>query len=127
MANPNLLNQSNLTAKVTIGTLSNASLVSQNLVVAASSTLVTIRNLTMSTANSNLYFTTSNANVNIAIFDSSAGTTKFVQFDYNIPVKSTGYFASVTAPIYLEEGDALQANATFNLTVDYTCSYEVRS
>ncbi len=127
MAMPNFLALSNLAAKVSIGTLSNASLISQNIVVAASSTTVAIRNLTIASANANLYFTTSNANVNIAVFDSSAGTTKFVQFDYNIPVKSTGYFASVTAPIYLEEGDALQANATFNLTLDYTCSYEVRS
>lgn len=124
MANPNLTNITSITRKTVVGTLSNASIISQNLVVAAASSLVTIENLALSSANSNLYFTTANANVNICVFDSSATTTKFIQFDYNIPVKSTGYFASTTNPIHLEEGDCLQANSTFNV-IDYVISYKV--
>lgn len=127
MANPNILNLTSVTRKGISGTLSNAQLITQNLIVAAGSTMVVVENLTIAIANNNLYWTTNNANVNIAVFDSSSVTTKFLQFNFNVPAQSTGYFIATENPIFLEEGDALQANAACNLTVDYLVAYKVES
>jgi len=116
MANPNIVNVTDIRGKTAVA---NVNTVSSNIVVnaSASNKIFKINSLVMSNSN-----TTTSANVDVSVL--RAG--ELFHLAFNVPVPS---FTSVVAiskdmACYLEEGDALRVRASGNNFIRSVCSYE---
>lgn len=116
MTAPNVVNVANITGKMA---MANLTTVSANLIVnnTGSSTLVKINQITVSNT------TGSAINCYISILRSSVNY--FVASNVSIPGGSSLVAVGKDSMIYLEEGDALQANASANSSAQITSSYEI--
>ena len=118
MAAPNILNLTTATAKTAYGNLTT---VMSNVIVNAASSgtvdkinSIMVTNYTSSAISSNVWV--GRSGVNWQIISSVA-----------IPATSMITILAKDTPIYLEEGDYLQANASGNVSAHITACYEIMS
>jgi hypothetical protein len=117
MTAPNLLNISNVTAK---SAGQNTTTVTSNVVNngSGSNTLVKVNYLNLS----NITGSAATGNVFLA---KSGGSSYPILSNVSVPGAAVLVAWGKDAPVYLEEGDAITANASANSTVVITASYEV--
>ena len=118
MTAPNVVNVANITGKMA---MANLTTVSANLVANASgsNTLVKINQVTVSNT------TGTAASVYLSILRSSVNYA--IASNVSVPGASSLSVVGKDTMLYLEEGDALQANASANTTIQITSSYEIIS
>jgi hypothetical protein len=116
MTAPNLLNISNVTAK---STGANITTVTANVVnnASGSNTMVKVNFLNLT----NITGAAVTGNVNL----SKGGTAYPMLSNVSIPGAAVLVAWGKDAPVYLEEGDAITANAGANSSVVITASYEI--
>jgi hypothetical protein len=116
MTAPNVVNVANITGKMA---MANLTTVTANLIVnnSSSNTLVKINQVTVSNITSTA----------VACYLSvlRSGVNYFVASNVSVPGASSLVAVGKDSMIYLEEGDALQANATSNSAAQITSSYEI--
>ena len=117
MSNPNIRNLTTLTGNTAVASLttSNVDLVSNQL---ASNTLLKIVNLSASNV-------TGVNNESISIDLVRGGVAYSTARSVTVPMNSTLVLMGKDAPLYLIEGDKLQARASTNSSIQVVCSYEV--
>lgn len=118
MAAPNLLGTTSVTGKSTFITLST---VTGNILTNASSSNTVDKINTVVLSN----YTATTVTANVLINRNSVGY--FLAGNVSIPANSTLALVGKDTPIYLEEGDVLQANVSANSSVSMTVSYELMS
>ena len=116
MTAPNVVNVANITGKMA---MANLTTVTGNVIANASgsNTLVKINQVTVSNT------TGSAVSCYISILRSAVNYS--VASNVSIPAAATLVAVGKDSMIYLEEGDALQANASSNSAVQITSSYEI--
>lgn len=114
MAAPNVINITNLTCKSAVAALTTAT---SNVITVSSNTVIKVNDIILSNYSSNSI----TANL---LFNRSA-TAYFVAGNVTVPAFSTLVVIGKDSPIYLEEGDVLQANVSANTAVHFTSSYEI--
>lgn len=118
MAAPNLLGTTAVTGKTALATLST---VTGNVLVnlADSSTVGKINTVMLSN------YTNATVTANVSINRSSVNYT--LAGNIGVPAFSTLALVGKDTPIYLEEGDTVQANVSANSSISMTVSYELMS
>ena len=116
MANPNILNATSIVGK-NKGHTSTTSAVT--LVTAGSNELIKIKSVIVA----NKTGTTGSA-ANLRWRDSSASTDYYIVRELSVPQDASVMVIGEDFPVYLEEGDYLQAWAT-NTNIDFTLIYEI--
>lgn len=120
MANPNIVNVSQIYGKTTVS--SSVTTTAQGVVTnsAGSNQIFKVNSLVVSNKDAaNTVFTT------VTFFRSS--TDFNLAYRINIPPGSSLVVISKDSSIYLEEGDGIRIFAGQALALDYVCSYEIIS
>jgi len=117
MSNPNIRNLTTLTGNTAVASLTTSSI---DIVAngAASNTLLKIVNF----AASNI---TGVNNESISVDLVRSGVAYSTARSVTVPMNSTLVLIGKDAPLYLIEGDTLQARASTNSSIQIVCSYEV--
>lgn len=118
MAAPNILNLTTATAKTAYA---NVTTVMSNVVVNAAGSG------TASKVNSILVTNYSSATITSNVWVGRSGTNWQLVSNISVPAYSMLTTLAKDTPIYLEEGDYLQANASGNAAVHVTACYEIMS
>lgn len=116
MTNPNILNAISIVGKNKGHTATTSAV---TLVTAGTSELIKIKSLIVA----NNSATTGSA-ANLRWRDSSASTDYYIVRELSVPQDASVMVIGNDFPVYLEEGDYLQAWAT-NTNVDFTLIYEI--
>ena len=118
MANPNIVNVSDIRGKTTAGTLTtaNANLLSNS---AGSGKVFKINTIIIANVDG-----TNAADVIIGFDDASAAANHKLASTISVPADSTLVVISKDTALYLEEGDSIQGNASASNDLDYVISYE---
>jgi len=117
MANPNIVNVSNIYAKTTglVVSTTNTAIVSNT---AGSGKILKINSLIISNVNG-----TASADVTVDLFKNQT-TSYRIAFTIAVPNDATLVVLSKDTSIYLEENDSLRVQASANLYIEAVCSYE---
>ena len=117
MSNPNIRNLTTLTGNTAVAglTTSNVDIVVNGV---ASNTLLKIVNLSVSNI-------TGVNNESISVDLVRGGVAYSAARGVTVPMNSTLVLMGKDAPLYLIEGDKLQARASTNSSIQVVCSYEV--
>lgn len=118
MANPNIVNVTNIYGK-TVGaalTTSSADILTNS---AASGKVFKVNSVYVSNVDG-----TNNATVNVLFYDASATTSFYLADAIVVPAASTLVIVSKESFIYLEEGDKIAALASANSDLQIIISYE---
>jgi hypothetical protein len=116
MANPNIVNVTNILGK-TVGaalTTSSADILTNS---AASDKIFKVNTILVSCVGSN-------AGANVLFYDASANTSYYIADEIAVPATSTLKVITKDAFIYLEEGDKIAALASSNNNLQIVISYE---
>ena len=118
MANPNIVNVSDIRGKTTGGTLStsNANLLSNS---AGSGKVFKINTIIIANVDG-----TNAADVTVSFDDASAAANHKLASTISVPADSTLVVISKDTALYLEEGDNIQGSASASNDLDYVISYE---
>ena len=116
MANPNILTATSIVGKNKGHTATTSAV---TLVTAGSNELIKIKSVIVA----NNTGTTGSA-ANLRWRDSSASTDYYITRELSVPQDASVMVIGEDFPVYLEEGDYLQAWAT-NTNVDFTLIYEI--
>lgn len=116
MAAPNIVNVTSITGKTN---LANVTTVLANVITVSTNTVDKINDILLTNYSS----TTVTTNVSIL----RSGTTYPIAGGINVPGNSLLTLIAKDTALYLEEGDALQANCSVNSAISLTTSYEVIS
>jgi hypothetical protein len=114
MAAPNVINITNLTCKSAVANLTTAT---GNIITSAANTVIKVNDIILSN------YTANSVTANILFNRSSTGY--YVAGNVSLPAYSSLVVIGKDSPIYLEEGDVLQANVSANSAVHMTSSYEI--
>jgi hypothetical protein len=119
MANPNIVNVTNILGKTAVLNVTTAAtdIVSN---AAASNTVVKVNSLIVANVDG-----TNAALITASVFRSSVEYP--VAFTISVPADSTIILISKDTTIYLEEGDSLRLTASVNGDLTAICSYEIIS
>lgn len=118
MAAPNILNLTTATAKTAYGNLTT---VMSNVIVNAASSG------TVNKINSILITNYSSSTITSNVWVTRSGTNWQIVSNVSVPAFSMLTTLAKDTPIYLEEGDYLQSNASGNATSHITTCYEIMS
>jgi hypothetical protein len=116
MANPNIVNVTNILGK-TVGaalTTSSADILTNS---AASDKIFKVNTILASCIGST-------AGANVLFYDASANTSYYIADDISVPATSTLKIITKDSSIYLEEGDKIAASASSNNNLQIIISYE---
>jgi hypothetical protein len=116
MAAPNIVNVTTITGKTT---LANVTTVLANVIAVSTNTVDKINDILLT----NYSGTTVTANVSIL----RSGVNYPIAGAINVPGNSLLTLIGKDTALYLEEGDALQANCSVNVAISLTTSYEIIS
>ena len=118
MAAPNMINVAVITGKTALVSLTT---VTANIITnsGASGTVAKLNDVILSN------YTASVVTANVMI--NRSATVFYLAGTMSIPANSTLVLLGKDTPIYLEEGDVVQANVSANSAVQITSSYEIIS
>jgi hypothetical protein len=116
MANPNIVNVSNILGGTTVAHLT-TSMVAQITNAAASGKIIKVNTvIAAETTGIDAY------DVTISVYRSSADY--YIADAVTVPPAATLVIVDKNAPIYLMEGDSLRAKSSAASSIDLICSYE---
>lgn len=119
MANPNIVNVSDIRGKISTQSVGTTY---TSIVTCATDTVVKINTLQIANINTSDFNGTVSARIN-----KSSGTDARIADEIVVPDASSLVLISKDSSLYLEEGDALEILANDTGYVEATCSYEVIS
>lgn len=118
MANPNIVNVSNILGKTSTLAVSTEY---APIVTAAANTIVKVNVLMLTPVD-----TVGNSNISVRV-NKAAGTDVLIAKNIIIPNGSTLTLIAKDTALYLEEGDSLEILDETDLFTEATCSYEIIS
>ncbi len=116
MAAPNIVNVTTITGKTSVA---NVTTVLANVITVSANTVDKINDI--------LLTNTSGATVTVNVSILRSGTNWPIAGGVNVPGNSLLTLLGKDTAIYLEEGDALQANSSANVAITLLTSYEIIS
>ena len=117
MAAPNLVNVTSILGKTIGATLSTGS--NTDILECPSNKLIKINSIIVANIDG-----TSSADVTVSFYDSSATARYKIASTVAVPADSTLVVIGKDSPIYLEESDQIEANASANSDLEMIISYE---
>ena len=116
MAAPNVVNVTSITGKTQGSALTTSN---ADQIVCATDKLVKVNSIIVANVDGS-----ANADVDVIFYDSSATTSIHLAKAVTVPSKSTLVVLGKDAPIYLEEGDKIQAKASAAGDLEIVLSFE---
>tara|TARA_A100001515_G_scaffold129559_1_gene116321 strand:- start:283 stop:651 length:369 start_codon:yes stop_codon:yes gene_type:complete len=117
MAAPNLVNVTSILGKTIGATLSTGS--NTDILTCGSDKVLKINSIIVANIDG-----TSSADVTVSFYDSSATARYKIASTVAVPADSTLVVIGKDSPIYLEESDQIEANASANSDLEMIISYE---